>query len=84
MSWKCFIPTFGEKSVRNRIKEIENIAVSFPVFLATSVTKSFESFLVGGEHLWEWVLASIVISLVYVYWDVLVKAEEKVEKAVEK
>jgi hypothetical protein len=84
MSWKSFLPTFGEKSVRDRIKEIENIAVSFPVFLATSVSKSFESFLVGSPHFWEWLGASVVISVVYVYWDVLAKAERKVEDAVEK
>jgi len=79
MTWKHFIPFYGKKKVKKKIREIKHVGISFPVVIGTSFTKLIESVVVGSQYFWNWMLVLTVTCVGYVYWDTLEKLESKAE-----
>lgn len=76
---KEFLPFTGNRKVRERIRDIKHIELSLPILLATSITKIYESFVAGSSDVWNWMLSTLLICIVYIYWDIIREKTEKLE-----
>lgn len=75
MSYKDLIPGLGKRTVRERLRKLDQVKIGFPVFISQAVAKIFEYMVVGRiDKALRWVLAGLLTFLVYLYED---EIEEK-------
>jgi len=88
MTWKSFIPLAGKKSVRKKLREIEDEAATLPVIFGVLFTKVFEMIVTGKLGLaLRFLLASLAAAVAYIYKheakQAAQEAKEKAEEVVE-
>jgi len=90
MSWKSWIPGYGKRSVRKKLKELDKAGIGIPMIIILMTQKSFELAVKKfGKNLpiplWlTFMLTAITVFTLYVYDKQLKeKAEEAKEKAKE-
>jgi len=87
MSWKSWIPGYGKRSVRKKLKELDKAGIGIPMIIILMTQKSFELAVKKfGKNLplplWlTFMLTAITVFILYVYDKQLKeKAEERVRK----
>lgn len=88
MSWREWIPGYGSKSVRKKIRDLEQEAGSIPVFFALFAHEGVKNFLFSlNTPLPGWVLSFLVaglLAIIYIYEVEKRKAAEKAKQAKDK
>lgn len=91
MSWKSWLPYYGDQSVRKKLREIDQAGIGVPMLIILFLQKSFELVLmqVGNEipiPVWAtFLIAALTVFVLYVYNEQLKeKSNEAKEKAKEK
>lgn len=82
MSWKNYIPGMGEMTTLDRVRKLEKKAGTLPVIFALFFTEALKTAIanvpIAIGNTVKFLLASIIIALIYIYED---KKEVAVEKA---
>jgi len=91
MSWKSWLPYYGDQTVRKKLRELDSQGIGIPMIIALFLQKSFELILkqLGSEipiPLWAtFFLAALLTFLIWLYDRQLKeKASETAEKAKQK
>jgi len=91
MSWKNWLPYYGDQSVRKKLRELDSQGIGIPMIIALFLQKSFELILkqLGSEiplPLWAtFMLAALLTFVIWLYDRQLrKKASEAKDKAKEK
>lgn len=91
MSWKSWLPYYGDQTVRKKLRELDQAGIGVPMIIILFLQKSFELILkqLGSEipiPLWAtFFLAALLTLVIWVYDRQLrEKAEEAKEKAKDK
>lgn len=89
MSWKSWIPLHGDRSVRKKLRELDEAGIGIPMIIILFLQKSLELLLKGiGQDipipLWTTFLIVAVLTLVIYIYDKQLKkkageAKDKVE-----
>lgn len=91
MSWKSWIPYWGDQTVRKKLRELDQAGIGIPMIIILFLQKSFELALQTANSkiptpLWlTYLLAAAITLVIWVYDKQLQKkASEAKEKAKEK
>jgi len=86
MGWKSYIPYHGDRSVRQKLRGLDEAGVGVPMFILLFFQKSIETFLASlGSFvplpMWAtYFIASLIVFVVWVYDKELKKKSEKVKQ----
>jgi len=81
MTWKSLIPKAGRKSVRKKLNELEDEAMSLPIIFGVLMGKVIENMvLYNPDGLIRFGFAALLVGATYVYRSEKKKAKCKKEK----
>ncbi len=79
MTWRDYVPFAGQKTVRQRLAELEDEAGSLVIIFGTMFTKTFESIITGRYQLSiRFALAALATAIIYIYRREAVKTAKEV------
>lgn len=89
MTWKSWLPYHGDRTVRQKLNEIDKQGVGIPVIIVMFFQKGFESFLQSiGDYIpvpmwFTYFATSFLIFVTYVYYKHLKSGAETAKEEVE-
>jgi len=81
---KDWIPYYGDKSVRKKIRELKNSGMAIPVLFSVGFTKVIEKLINSNVSMMlRWSVYTLSIGFFYIYWSELDQIKEDVKEKAE-